>query len=509
MLLKSINKLSQTTISDIKPIIALLQKKDSEFWIRAEQGRALTIFHEAAARVPAYKDFLKKNGINARKIKSYKDFQQVPITSKNNYLRNYPLEKLVLDGSLKSPFVFSATSGSTGKPFYFPRSHQLDWEYSIILENFFTNGFTKDAGPTLVIVCFGMGVWIGGMITYKAFETASHRGHAISIITPGINKSEIFNALRDLAPNFKRTILVGYPPFVKDILDEAAANSVDLKCLNLRLLFAAESFTEEFRDYVATKAGITNVYQDTLNIYGSADIGAMAYETPLSILARRSAVKNKNLFRTLFPSIQRLPTLAQYNPLFINFEAVDNEIILTGNSAMPLVRYAIGDCGGVMNFEQVVDHLSRHGVDIFGESKIKRIPAMIAKIPFVYVYERSDFSTTLYGLQIYPGMIKDALVRAIAGKYLTGKFTLITKFSSKNDQYLEINLEIKKDKTLTTGSKAIILKAILKELLRSNSEFRELYRHVGKRAIPKLVFWPTEHPRYFKVGTKQKWVNKT
>jgi phenylacetate-CoA ligase len=59
-----------------------------------------------------------------------------------------------------------------------------------------------------VIVGFGMGVWIGGLITYKAFEIAAKRlGHPVSIITPGINKQEIFHALRELAPQFKETII--------------------------------------------------------------------------------------------------------------------------------------------------------------------------------------------------------------------------------------------------------------------------------------------------------------
>ena len=75
--------------------------------------------------------------------------------------------------------------------------------------------------PTLVIIGFGMGVWIGGTLTYRAFDIASRRAYPVSVLPAGVNKTEILKALHDLAPSFKQTIIIGYPPFVKDILDEA------------------------------------------------------------------------------------------------------------------------------------------------------------------------------------------------------------------------------------------------------------------------------------------------
>ena len=203
-------------------ISSFLHTKKESFLIGEGRKRSLALFHSAAKHVPAYKDFLKKHKIKSEKIKTWRDFQSVPLTNKNDYLRQYPLKALCWDGSLEKPLVFTSTSGSTGEPFYFPRQQMLDWQYSFIAESFLRNSSYGVKGPTLVIIGFGMGVWIGGLITYKAFEIASQRmNHPISIITPGINKGEIFNALRRLSPQFAQTIIVGYPPFVKDVIDEA------------------------------------------------------------------------------------------------------------------------------------------------------------------------------------------------------------------------------------------------------------------------------------------------
>lgn len=491
-----------------KEIQNLLTTADGNFWREVARKRSLDLFHKAAERVPAYRDFLKQHGVDPQKIRTFEDLKKVPPTSKKEYLRRYPLKGLTWDGTLGRPAIFSATSGSTGEPFYFVRSYQLEWESSIMHEFFLKNSSYGPDKTTLVIVCFGMGVWIGGTITLRAFQIASERGYPVSILTPGINKIEIFNALRNLAPKFDQVILVGYPPFLKDILDEAESQDVSLKRLKLRLLFAAESFTEKFRDYVAKKARLPNLHTDTLNIYGTADIGTMAYETPTSILTRRLALRNKKLWEDIFGSREKVPTLAQYNPLFVSFEIEDGEVFLTGNSTTPLIRYAIGDHGGVKSFDEMVELLGRYGINFEEEAKKAGIADKIYRLPFVFVHERTDLSTTLYGLQIYPQHIKDALFDRAVAPFVTGKFSLITKFDRKENQFLEINLEIKKGEKIAARMKKMILDKVVSALLAKNSEFRELYRQLKDRATPKLVFWPSEHPLYFKSGIKQKWVLK-
>lgn len=490
-------------------LVNFIKNKKEKYWLKVGKENMLNLFKFSAKNIPAYKDFLKKNKVDPLKIKNLDEFKKLPGINKNSYLKNYDLEKISCTCLLIKPAVFTSTSGSTGSPFYFPRGNNLDWQCSVIKNLFLKNGMAGQNNPVLVIIGFGMGVWIGGLITYKAFEIASQENsYPVSIITPGINKLEIFNALKNLSPHYKQTILVGYPPFIKDIIDEAPKNGIDLKSLNIRLIFAAESFTEKFRDYIAEKAGVKNIYLDTLNIYGSADIGAMAFETPLSILVRRLALKNKKLFREIFSEINKTPTLVQYIPHFINFEEQNGELFLTGNNIIPLVRYAIGDHGGVLTFSEVKEKFAKHGFNLKKEMKKAGISDYIYELPFVYVYERADFSLKLRLRDIYPEFIKDALMHKTISKYLTGKFTMETKYNKQQNQYLEVNLEMKKDKNINAALKKLVYKEIEHSLCGKSSGPGGISEFKKGSPLLKLFFWPAEDERYFKPGAKQKWTEK-
>jgi phenylacetate-CoA ligase len=489
-------------------ILAEISNKDSSHWEKRRIKNTLEIFHKTIKSVPAYKLFLKKHSINPRDIKSWEDFSKVPSMTKDNYLRTCPLAKLCKKGSLAHPLVFTATSGSTGEPYYFPRFEKLDKEYSIIAEYYLSQNKLSLKGPTLVVVCFGMGVWIGGLITYQAFEVASREGgYPVSIITPGTNKEEILNVLRNLSPYFTQTILIGYPPFVKDIIDESVKQRIPLVKLNLRLMFAAESFSEQFRDYLGKKAKIENIHRDTLNIYGSADIGAMAWETGISILIKRIIKRDKKLYKAFFPSVSRMPTLAQYNPDFITFEAVDGNIFLTADNALPLVRYALGDQGGVISFSETDNLFKKFGYDLLKEAKKVGITT-VPKLPFVYIYERSDFSTKLYGAIIYPEYIKGALEHIEIEDQVTGKFTMYTRNSKNQDQYLEVNIELKPEVLETEELRTRVKDLILNELIDRSAECKNNAQLLGDKMKPTIIFWSNGDPKYFKTGIKQKWVKK-
>lgn len=484
---------------------ALRAFKSSD-WSRREKNYLLTLFKRIALDVPAYRNFLRASGARRDAIQTVESLSSVPVMTKKNYLKKYSFAELLWHGSTRLSHVLTSTSGSTGKPTYFARSHEVDEQSSLIHELIFRTSSLKKDESTLVIICFGMGVWIGGLITYQAFELMSRRGYPISILTPGINKTETLKTLTDLAPQYDQIILAGYPPFLKDVIDEALTQGISFSKHRVMLLFAAEAFTENFRDHVTEMVGVKNPLTDAINIYGSADIGTMAFETPFSILARRLALKDKKLFADIFGGTTKTPTLAQYVPEFVSFEAPNGEILLSGDSAVPLFRYSIGDHGGVYTFRELVDRYKTHGIDLLKEAQSAGIRKNVYELPFVYIFERMDLATTLYGLQIYPETIKEVLIHKRFVNHLTGKLTLVTKYDDNHDQYLEINLEQKPKKEVGKVLAAELLAEIIKDLREKNSEFRELSDFLGKRAEPKLVFWLYEDPLYFKPGAKQKWV---
>lgn len=353
-----------------------------------------------------------------------------------------------------------------------------------------------------------MGVWIGGLITNNAFEIAAKTwGYPISIINTGINIQQITSALKKISPKYERTILAGYPPFVKDVIDEAIHQGVDLKALNIGLIFAAEGFNELFRQYVAENVGMKHVYLGTMNIYGSAELGAMASETPFTILLRSLSLQHESLYTALFDQATRLPTVAQFNPLFVNFESVENELILTGDSAMPLVRYAIGDQGGIVTYNDALTKCSQNEIDVSTHIEVAQIKNQkISELPIVYLYERKDFVISFYGLQVYPEHIREALLLPKFNNFFTGKFFMQTKYDEGQNQFLEIHIEQKLNAAVDVLLKNAVLDAIIFMLKKKNSEFNELYKYLGGRAKPRLVFCPYQQNAFFQPGVKQKWV---
>lgn len=491
-------------------LLKYLKDKPESFWIKRGEKMALKLFKEMSQKVPAYKDFLKKRNINPDKIKSFRDFQQIPTIDKQNYLRQYPLDALCWNGEFKQrQWTISTTSGSTGEPFYFPRQDLQDWQYAAVAELYLLTNFNIDKKATLYIDAFPMGPWIGGLFTYQAIKYVAARGnYQLSIITTSVDKNAIIGAVKKLGNYFDQIIIGCYGPFLKDAIDDGIREGINWKKYNLKFVFSAEGFTETFRDYIIKKTGLKNPYKDTLNHYGTVDLGTMSYETPFSILIRRLAVKNPDLYDLIFPVKYKLPTLTQFMPDLFFFEEQKGGLICSAYSGLPLVRYDLKDNGGVISFDEVIKRFSSRWVDLLEEARKAKIADTVWQLPFVYVYERQDFSVSFYAFQIYPETIKRALQHSALEDFVTGKFTMLVKFDENQNQYLEINIELKYGIKKNNELKNKTTKIIIRQLLKENSEFRKTYSEIPDKATPKIVFWPYEHPLYFKSGGKQKWVKK-
>lgn len=465
------------------------------------------LFKNAVANIPAYTRFLKKNKFDPDLVKSPEDLEIVPFTSKKDYLWQYDKKHLTWPDGPETQLIYCTSSGSTGQPYYFPRTDKLDEKASYMAEEFLVNNNAKD-NSTLVITGLGMGVWIGGIMTHNAFHIAAKRlGVKVALLPAGYNRVEILKALKLLSPNFDQTILCGYPPFVKELIDEAKKEDINLKKIHLRLVFAAEAFSETFRDFVCKNASVKDPIIQTMNIYGTADMGAMAHETPLSVSIRRAAVKKKEIFNDIFGQIQKTPTLAQFNPDFIEFEAVGTHLAITGDSTIPLIRYSLGDNGGVISYSEMAEILAYHGLNI-DKMQSKSKAKYIKNRPFVFVYERADLSASLHGINIYPEYIKEGLYHKKAQNYVTNKFTMATRYDQKQNQYLEINVELQKSIEPDPKIAKKLLNPVIQSLQSKSSEFREISKSYKPEKLVTIHLWPHGDNQYFSPGTKQKWVEK-
>src|SRR3989344_5055829 len=145
---------------------------------------------------------------------------------------------------------------------------------------------------------------------------------------------------------------------IKATIDEGIKNGLRWEDYQLGFIFSAEGFSEKFRDYIVRKAGLKNPYKDTLNHYGTVDLGTMAHETPLSILIRRLVDDKPAMNNALFKKEFRQPTLAQYMPDMFYFEEINGSLLCSAPSGIPLVRYDLKDYGGIYTLQQITKMLS-------------------------------------------------------------------------------------------------------------------------------------------------------
>lgn len=497
-------------------VLGALKKKPASLWERRGRHKVMDLFRFVYRSVPAYRKLLRGAKIDGAKIRTLEDFKMLPVIDKDTYLRKYHSVELFPNRDFSHVTTFAATSGSTGDPFHFPRGEEQDQQYEYVAELFLKNQFEIHKYRTLGIIGFGLGIWIGGIFTYKNFNKIAAKGYPLALVPAGANIETFLRPIASFGHRFEQILLMGYPPFVKDAIDEAESYGVDWKKYRVRILTAAEGYSEKFRDYLVAKTFIKNPLLDTINIYGTVELGTMAHETAFSNLIRRIAVEKPGVFRALFPDANHLPTLAQYHPYLVYFEEVNGEVIASGyGSSIPLLRYRFPDRGGVIPFETMVKLLKDTGIDIFRKAEQAHVAHTIMRLPFVYVYDRSDHAVSLVGIVLYPEYIRDALHEGALAKYLTGKFTMLVKYDAKQNQLLELHMELRRGAKRKQASKqlvGIIRDTVVQSLIKHSTEYRHLYtsgsEKYQKGITPKIILWPFQHHAYFKPGGKQKWTIK-
>lgn len=437
--------------------------------------KALATFKKAATQVPAYQAMLRKHAIDPLGIRTLEDFQKLPYTDKKGYVYNYPLEDLF--PARRIPPMAYASSGSSGTPTFWFRGDEQERAGGDAHERIFRDVFgIKKTDTTLVLVCFSMGVWVAGNYTLAACRHVARKGYRITIITPGIEKEDIVSCLQNLAPHFKNVVIAGYPPFLMDVFQEVRKRHIRMKA-QVKVLAAGDSFSEAWREDVATLLNIKKPRESVCNVYGSADAGILGFETPLSISLRKHASKHPKLSHELFGAQPRLPGFFQYDPDLVFFEELKGELVFTAATACPLIRYNIHDIGKVFSSADITRILAAYNL------KEKN-----TGFPMVAIYGRTDVAVTFYALNIFPEHIQAALEDRRVAKFLSGNFFAhnSTGRGSKT-QTLHMRLELAPGVRPSLATAVLARDVIVEKLLALNMEFRKLHSIIGKKALPRVA----------------------
>lgn len=439
-------------------------------------------FRRVADTVPAYRAFLAEHGVDPSQVRK---FQDLPFTTKDTYLRRYPLPQLCRDGRVGD--IIAVSSGSTGAPSFWPRSAADERVIAARFEEVMTT-FEAHEKSTLAVICFALGTWVGGLFTLSCLRHLAERGYPITCVAPGSDKREILRVIPELTPHFDQVVLLGYPPFIKDVIDSGTWTGMDVK-----LVTAGEVFSEEWRTLVADRAGIADPVHATASLYGTADAGVLGNETPLSIELRRFLAARPQAARRLFGE-SRLPTLVQYDPEVRFFEEHEGTLLFSGDNGVPLVRYHIADEGGLIPHDRMLAFAASHGL---------RPSANGPERPFVYVFGRSHFTVSFYGANVFPENIAVGLEQPEVRDLVTGKFVLQVVEDARRDRNLTVTVELAPGGRPQEEVAQAVGQSILTQLLRLNSEYAAYVPPA--RQSPFIRLREAGDAEYFPPGVKHRY----
>jgi phenylacetate-CoA ligase len=400
--------------------------------------------------------------------------------------------------------MIAASSGSTGQPTFWPRSLRDELAIATRFEQIFHDSFQADTQPTLAVICFTLGTWVGGMYTANCCRHLASKGYPLTVITPGNNKTEILRVVQELGSLFAQVVLLGYPPFLKDVIDSGMAQGIEWQRYRLKLVMAGEVFSEEWRNLVGKRAGATSFCYDSASLYGTADAGVLGNETPLSICIRRFLANHPDVAHTLFGE-SRLPTLVQYDPLSRFFETLEGTLLFSGNNGIPLLRYHIADQGGLISYPAMLQFLKTWGFDPLAALKAEGERG-IHPLPFVYVFGRSHFTVSYFGANIYPENVTVGLEQPEISAWVTGKFVLQVQSDADQNRFLSVVVELAPGVSADQEKQQAIASSILYYLQRLNSEFANYVPAAYQ--MPQVRLALTGDPEYFPVGVKHRYTRR-
>ena len=463
---------------------------------------ALALLRRAADGVPAYGAMLKAAGLSPADTHDAGDFAKLPLLNKENYVRRFPLEALVDGGDLATCDFFAVSSGSTGEPTLWPRGLHHEFPIAVRFEQVLRDNFRAHERRTLAVVCFALGSWVGGMYTTSCLRWIAAKGYPLLIVTPGNKIDEILRVVKRLAPDFEQTVLFGYPPFLKEVVDAGRLEKLDWGKFNVRLVTAGEVFSETWRDLVLERLEQDEGLNSIASLYGTADAGVLGNETPLSVAIRRFLSEKPEAAKALFGE-ERLPTLCQYDPTSRYFEVMDGgTLAFSGDNGAPLIRYHIADQGGIYSFEAMRAKLADYQFD--PETALAQAGLGRARrLPFVFVFGRANFTLSFFGANIFPETISLALEKPGLSRWTTGKFVMEVKEGLAERPRFTVAIELADKEAADPTRIELAEREILDTLVTHNSEYANYVSKDDQR--PVVTLWSKGHPDYFPVGVKHRY----
>lgn len=446
--------------SDGKTFLILFTPQFQPFLAWVGKLRARVVFEKAKRRCPAYREFLEAEDFKASGWR----LADVPVMTKENYVKKYSIEERCYDGKIPAPgTVIDESSGSSGVPNNWVRSADERNDVKRALQLSYDIIYNDD--QCILLNCFALGPWATGMNVSMSLVDVG----ILKSIGPDMQKLE--NTLTLFGPKY-RYLIFGYPPFLKAWLD---STGLDLSLYKMDAVVGGEGMSEGLRSY------FLKFFKTVVSSYGASDLEInIGAETELTINLRRLCFEKRDLSVKLFGR-ETPPMIFQYNAAdYIVELSPDGELVFTIvrlEGAAPKIRYNLRDLGGAVSHRELSVKLRENGIEI------KDLAEKQSAFPFLFVHGRNDLSVPFYGSKVFPHDVEEIINThpALIGKI--NSFQLKSEESADLKRTLEIRLEKCKQVKGELPASADLHEIIFEELCRVNQDFREVTRMFDKSCV--------------------------
>lgn len=208
------------------------------------------------ATVPFYRESFQKAGVTPESIKTLKDLQRLPFTTKKDLRDNYPFG--LFAAPMDSVVRIHASSGTTGKPVvvgYTARDIAM-WS-ELMARSLSAGGATRG---DIIHNAYGYGLFTGGLGVHYGAERL---GASVIPISGGNTKRQIV-IMKDFGP----TMITCTPSYALHLSEVAEEMGITFKDLKFKTgIFGAEPWSEKMREELERKLHI-----NAIDIYGLSEV---------------------------------------------------------------------------------------------------------------------------------------------------------------------------------------------------------------------------------------------
>src|SRR5208283_2824053 len=218
--------------------------------------RLKTTLRRVFETVPYYREKFTQSNVKPKDIKSLKDIESLPFTSKADLREGYPFGMFAVP---RAEIVeIHTSSGTTGKPVVAGYTRKDIETWSEVMARALTMaGTTRD---DVVQNCYGYGLFTGGLgVHYGAHKI----GATVVPISAGQTRRQL-----EIMQDFGTTIITCTPSYALYLAEVAHEQGVDRKKIKLKAgCFGAEMWTNKMREEIERRFNLL-----ALNIYGLTEI---------------------------------------------------------------------------------------------------------------------------------------------------------------------------------------------------------------------------------------------